>query len=335
MDREDTLDIVTELRRKIVDGSLGIRWPSSEMLASSVDRRSNRRGPGDEFDALKEYEAGDDLKQVDWIATQMTGDLMIKNFYEPKVVRFNVLLDVNPSMSFGTVSSLKSRLAALCAGCGIYTAGKMKDRVSYATFSNEPKTVRKGQAASRILMDFLMRAVDDSRDAAEANEKSAGGGMEAAFNTLAKQHRSVVLLVSDFVNMSEDDWEALRVSGFKHDTIAVFVQDLRERELPEVPWPGASYSFEDSAGNSKTIWVAPDNPPKYLAAITGFVAKIAARLMKADSVTTREKYRENFRAHEAAILDRLESYGIKSVVVSTEAEMDNVQALLRVLANKR
>ncbi|MBM6412077.1 DUF58 domain-containing protein, partial [Lacticaseibacillus paracasei] len=93
-----TLDLVLDIRKKMVDCTIGIRWPSSEMLASSSDRRSTRRGPGDDHDNLKEYEPGDDLKHVDWIATAAAGDrdtLIIKTFFEPKVVRFNVLLDVH------------------------------------------------------------------------------------------------------------------------------------------------------------------------------------------------------------------------------------------------
>ena len=340
MDREHTLDIVLEIRRLLNDGEMKIRWPSNEMLASSNERRSNRRGAGDEHDSHKEYEPGDDLRHTDWIASAAGDELIIKTFFEPKVVRFNVLLDVSPSMSFGTTGTLKSRLAALCAGCGIQTAGKVKDRVSYVTFADAPVTIRKSQGASRILTDFLLHAVEDGavngdQPAASEGSGTDGGGLAAAYINVSKQHRGVVLLVSDFVNMSEEDWEALRISGFKHDTIAVFVQDLRERELPEVPWPGASYSFEDFRGNTKTLWVKPDNTPKYLAGLTNTIAATAARVSGADAITTRDEYRQNFKRHEAQILERLESYGIKTVVVSTEAEQDAVIAVLRVLANKR
>lgn len=339
MDREHTLDIVLEIRRLLNDGEMKIRWPSNEMLASSNERRSNRRGSGDEHDSHKEYEPGDDLRHTDWIASAAGDELIIKTFFEPKVVRFNVLLDVSPSMSFGTIGTLKSRLAALCAGCGILTAGKVKDRVSYVTFADAPVTIRKSQGASRILTDFLLHAVEDgtAQERSEASEGSGteGGGLSTAYVNVSKQHRGVVLLVSDFVNMSEEDWEALRISGFKHDTIAVFVQDLRERELPEVPWPGASYSFEDFRGKKKTLWVKPDNSPKIVAGLTNSIAGVAARLSGADAITTRDEYRQNFKRHEASILERLESYGVKTVVVSTEAEQDAVIALLRVLANKR
>lgn len=338
MDREQTLDLALEIRKRINQCKIGIRWPSSEMQVSAGDRRSARRGPGDEHDSMKEYEPGDDLRHIDWAATAEESDrdtIIIKTFFEPRVVRFSVLLDLNRSMNFGTSGSLKSRLGALSAACGIYSAAKMKDRVSYVTYDNAPLTIRKNQGASRVLTDFLIHAIEDGKqDLAVSEKNQSGGGLAAAFNSVRKEHRGLVLVVSDFVNMSEDDWEALRISGFKNDTIAVFVQDLRERELPETPWPGASYTFEDWSGRSKTLWVAPDQTPSMLSGITSGIGKLAARLSGAEAMTTREQYRQNFRKHEAAVLDRLESYGIKPVVVSTEAEEDGVRSLLRLLASK-
>lgn len=338
MDREKTLELALSIRRKIQEGAISIRWPSSEMLSSSSDRRSTRRGAGDEHDGMKEYEPGDDLRHVDWAATA-AGDastVIIKTFFEPRIVRFNVLLDVNASMNFGTTGTLKSRLAALCAACGIYSAGKVKDRVSYASFAaGEPVSIRKNQGASRVLTDFLIHSFEDGKTAVSEGGTNEGGGLAASFNALRKEHRSIVLVVSDFINMSEDDWEALRVSGFKNDTVAVFVQDIRERELPEVPWPGASYSFEDYNGAEKTIFVTPDaSSSGFFSGVSNAIVAAAARLSGAGTVTSRSEYRENFRKHEAKILDRLESYGIKTVVVSTEEETDAVRNLLRVLANK-
>lgn len=334
MNRETTLDLARDIRARLVEGAIGIAWPSSEMLSASSDRRSNRRGQGEDHEGMKEYEPGDDIRYIDRDATLATGDpnvIIIKTFFEPRIVRFNVLLDVHASMNFGTKHTLKSRAAALAAGCGIFSAAKMKERVSFVTFSDEPHTIRKGHGASRMLTDFLIHSLEDGPDAAE--QVPSGGGMAAAFRPLLAQHRGIVLVVSDFINMSEEDWEALRISGIKHDTIAVFVQDRRERELPEVPWPGASYSFEDYRGIQKTIWVMPDKIPSWLAAPTRMIGALAAKF-GASAATTRQEYSENFRRREAEIVERLASCGIKTVIVSTEDELDGVRSLLRVLANK-
>lgn len=336
MDREHTLEQTLDIRKKMHEGAVGIRWPSNEMLASIFDRPARRHGPGEIHDGYKEYEPGDDLRHVDWIATAASPEEdppVIKTYFEPRVVRFNVLLDVNPYMNFGTVGTMKNRLAALAAACGIYSAAKMKDRVSYVTFSNEPVTIRKAQGASRILTDFLIHALEDGASQEKAAE-NPGGGLAAAFRSVRQAQKSMVLVVSSFTDFAEDDWDALRISGFKNDTVAVFVQDLRERELPEVPFPGASYSFEDYRGKTLNLWVTPDNVPSWLSGLTNAIARIGAKLSGAGAITTREQYREKFKAHEQKVLDRLRSYGIKTVVVSTEAETDAVRDLLRVLANK-
>ncbi len=336
MDRDHTLDLIRDIRMRLDECKIGIRWPSSEMLASSTERRSNRKGPGDEHDAMKAYEAGDEIKHINAVATAASGDpdeIIINTYFEPRVLRFNIFLDVNSSMNFGTKSTLKSRLAALCAACGIYSAGKMKDRVSFVNFTDEPVTIRKNQGGSRVMTDFLVHALEDGEIPADDASASTGGGIAASFRSLSTKHRSLVLLVSDFVNMSEDDWEALRVSGFKNDTVAVFVQDIRERELPEVPWPGASYSFEDYRGKQKTLWVTPDPPTSWLSGLTNAISAVAVKF-GAGFATSRQKYKENFKRHEAEILDRLSTCGIKTLVASTEDEADAVRQLLRLLANK-
>jgi uncharacterized protein (DUF58 family) len=334
MERDQTLDLIRELRQKLDYCTLEVRWPSNEMLSSAVDRRSNRKGQGDEYDSLRAYEPGDDTKYINWQATaaESDGSFILNTHLEPRVIRFSVLLDVNSSMNFGTKGTLKSRLAALCAACGIQSAAKMKDRVSFVTYSHEPVTIRKNQAGVRAMTEFLIHALEDGSVPAE-HEKQEGGGLAKAMLSMQSKNKGLLLLVSDFVNMSEEDWEALRVSGWRNDTIAVFVQDQRERELPNVPWPGASYSFEDYRGQTKTIWVTPDNPPKFLGGLTGAVSALAAKF--GGTVSSRKEYTENFKRHEMAILDRLHSYGIKTVVASTEADMDAVRDVLRVLANKR
>lgn len=334
MDRNHTLNLVREIRMRLDECKIGIRWASSEMLASSAERRSNRKGPGEEHDAMKVYEPGDDLKHINVLATVASSDpdeIIINTYFEPRIVSFDVLLDVNSSMNFGTKGTLKSRLAALCAACGIQSAGKLNDRVSFVNFTCEPVTIRKNQGGSRVLTDFLIHALEDGTVPAE--DAPVGGGFASAFRALGQKHRSITLVVSDFINMSDDDWEALRISGFRNDTIAVYVQDIRERELPEVPWPGASYSFEDYRGVTKTIWVTPDNPPSWLAWLSNGIAAVASKF-GAGSATSRTKYNENFKRREAEILERLTTFGIKTVVVSTEDEANGVRNVLRLLANK-
>src|SRR5262249_13227892 len=154
---------------------------------------------------------------------------------------------------------------------------KVKDRASFVSFARHPVTILKAQNASRLLMPALVHSVKDRlvedqdrygmassatingggqpsslRDLADKHlladddeQEDFGGGLALALTSASQRERALMLLVSDFVNMNDDDWEALRINCMKNEVIVVFVQDRRERELPRVPFPGMSYTLED------------------------------------------------------------------------------------------
>jgi uncharacterized protein (DUF58 family) len=361
MKLEDTMDIVLSLRRKILARPIAISWASGEQFTTSSLRKSKRKGPGLQFFGQKIYDAadGDDPRRIDYNATAAEAEdemgdsaMIVQTFKSPRVVRMHVLLDVNKSMNLGTKGTFKSLLGALMAGCGIESARKLNDLASFITYSFHPVSVFKSQNAAKLLMPALMHAVED-RDLDEAviadkgnssgtggagpdagatvggattvDPAHDGGGLALAMKAVSHKTSNVVTIVSDFVNMNEDDWEALRLCGIRHDTIAVFVQDRRERELPKAPWPGMHYRLEDFRGQSVSLWIAPDNSPRW------YVERLR-RIF--GSVTTRQQYAENFKRHETRILERLEECGINTLIVSTDAEDDAAQELLAMLANK-
>jgi hypothetical protein len=151
-----------------------------------------------------------------------------------------------------------------------------------------------------------------------------GGGLASAVLSARRPEKSVFLIVSDFTNMNEEDWEALEQTGAKHDVIAVFVKDRREEYLPKAPWPGVSFSLEDYRGEQITIWIAPDNSPRWY---------LRSLRLIFGAVTTAKQWKENWMRHEERILDRLQNCGINTLVVSTDGE-DAVHELLQLLASK-
>jgi uncharacterized protein (DUF58 family) len=201
-----------------------------------------------------------------------------------------------------------------------------QDIPSYVTFANRPRTSRIEQNASDILFESLMHFIEDGAKAYDgAKEKPCGGGIAKSYQAIRDLDRSVTMVVSDFALITPADWEALRLMGAQHDTIAVFVQDPRERELPEVPWPGASYQFEDYQGTVKSIWVTPSR-------MSGWIKALIGKLTRGKAVTSREEYAQNFKRHEEQIVARLKKCGITPVIVSTEKAKDDVRKLVRQLA---
>jgi uncharacterized protein (DUF58 family) len=332
----NTLELVLSIRRKIAAKPIAISWPSAERFTSSSLRKSRRKGPGLQYFGQKIYDPadGDDPRRIDYNATAAEAedesgdhDMIIQTFRNPRVVRMHVLLDVNKSMNFGTKGTSKSLLAALMAGCGIDSARKVNDLASFVSFSYKPITILKAQNAKRLLTPALVRSIED-RDLdpsmVEGNTVD-GGGLAQAMKVVSHKTSNVVTIVSDFVNMNEADWEAMRICGLRHDAIAVFVQDKRERQLPAAPWPGMHYNLEDYRGRELSVYIAPDSTS------TWFLKQLR-RLF--GSVTTPAEYAENFARHEARILERLKQCGVNTLVVSTDDESDAVQKLLSMLTSK-
>jgi uncharacterized protein (DUF58 family) len=344
MQTDRTRDIVLDLMDKVSSGALSISWRSSAKGSSGSQRRGTRKGPGLEHHGFKVYDPadGDNTSHIDPILSASETDdetYIVRLFRRPPLTHLTVLLDVNPTMNMGTGGTFKSLLGALCAALGIKAAEKFKDLVCFATYADEPVTIVKTGDAKGFLLRALVAAVEDrgfavsrqgSKDAngedSRQQRQDAGGGLYLALTGTHRTKRSVYLIISDFVNMNEDDWAALDMCGAMHDTIAVFVQDIRERELPEVPWPGVQYSLEDYRGEKISFWLAPDNA-------SGWLLKILRTVFGA--TRTARQYRENFRLHEERILSRLEECGVRSVIVSTEKEDEAVHELLQTLANVR
>lgn len=348
---EDSMEVVLQIKRMLDGKGVNVRWASGDVFTSPSLRKSKRKGVGIQYFGQKIYDPadGDDPRRIDYNATAAepedeSGDqqMIVQTYKSPRIIRMHVLLDVNKSMNMGTKGTLKSVLAAACAGSGIFSARKFNDQASFATYTHKPVSVFKLQNAARLLTPALVRAVED-RDFIEAESSgswsarllgreqevsetaSQEGGLALALQTVPSRTHSVLLVVTDFANMNEDDWEALRVAGIRHDTICVFVQDRRERELPKAPWPGMSYTLEDFRGETRSFWVAPDNSPHWY-------LKQLRRLF--GSVTTAREYAENWQRHEEHILERLQECGVNPVIVSTDESDRAVQDLLAMLASK-
>jgi uncharacterized protein (DUF58 family) len=182
-----------------------------------------------------------------------------------------------------------------------------------------------------------------------------GGGLAIGLAASFFADYTLTVIISDFVKVSPRDWKALR--NVEPDTIAVFVQAPRERELPKAPWPGMSYRVQDVFGQEVSLWILPDNGllpwiGKLLAPARRLLAPLLQMLSPTigptldlvfgkpfqwlfGRVTTREQWRENFRQHEAAILRQLRACGIQPLIVQTDEVEEAIRKLLLLLAETR
>ncbi len=204
-------------------------------------------GPSLDLAEVRAYQPGDEVRRIDWNVTARMNAIFVRQYREEKELTAWLLVDLSPSMDFGTVQRFKRQLAVDFAGVAAYIITRHGDKVGAIGFPTRagrtfvpPRTGR--QQALRIVH-------------ALASEPSvSGGGRTDLANVLGELHRvlrrrSLVFLVSDF--HSPGGWEArLAELGRRHDVIAVRIEDPRERELPDV---GGVYFQDPETGQQ--VWV--------------------------------------------------------------------------------
>ena len=211
------------------------------------DYHSTFKGQGVEFDEVRPYMVGDDVRTIDWNVTAKTGVPYIKRFSEERELTILFMVDVSGSQGYGSVRRSKMELAAEVTALLALTAIRNQDKIGLVLFSDKiVKYIppRKGR-------DSVMRLV---REVLAAEDDAAGGTDVAAalrFLNGVQKRRAVVFLVSDFLEEGRRKKEEvrskdgtsmlasgceslLRAAARHHDMICVPVSDPAESVLPDV-----------------------------------------------------------------------------------------------------
>jgi uncharacterized protein (DUF58 family) len=293
-----TMGIVRDIARRVASVKIPVgRMKSHQRLPG--DRRSIHRGDGDDFDGHELYVPGDDPRTIDWNATAMTGgqQILVALFKEEAHVKSTVLCDVSPTMNFGSTRVTKRILAAELAACAVRSLSTTHDPVAHVTYSQYgvERRIKSGTPTSMMLPVILN--VLQSQHRVRQGEHS---GLAKSLALLPRSP-SIVFIVSDFINVTEADWEALKRAGRKHRLIAMYVQDRRERELPNVGFLPVLYTVQDAGGVVQDVWVTKGRARRHAA---------------------------QFKLREEGVLARLKDCRARSITVSTE---EGDSASLRVL----
>ena len=217
--------IPKEILQKIQKIHIRTSYLVNDMFAGEYE--SAFRGRGMEFEEVREYMPGDDIRDIDWNVTARMGHPYIKLYREERELTIMLLVDVSSSGLFGTVKQLKNELAAELASVLAFAAIKSNDKVGLVIFSDHVERYippKKGRShVWRVIKEVL-----------EHQPRSTGTDIGAALNYLNTvcRRRAVVFLISDFIARGYET--ALRITNKKHDVIAINITDPRERELPGV-----------------------------------------------------------------------------------------------------
>lgn len=191
--------------------------------------RSIFRGRGLEFDDIREYQPGDDVRSIDWHATARSGTVQIKQNVEERCLTAMIAVDLSASADFGSVPQSKRELAAELGAVFAMSAVSNNDRVGVAIFTDRlehylPPTTGRRQALA-IVSAILSH-----------QPRSRRTSMDKALRTIGSvlRHRATLFLISDFLD--DHFGRALRLVSLRHDVVAVSIQDPVEAALPELGW---------------------------------------------------------------------------------------------------
>jgi uncharacterized protein (DUF58 family) len=192
------------------------------------------KGRGMEFDEVREYQPGDDVRTIDWNVTARTGIPYIKKFVEERELTVMILVDASPSGYFATVKQLKNRLAAEIAAVLSFAAIRNNDKIGVVFFADTVEKFippRKGKS-------HVLRVI---REVLSFKGQGQGTNIASALEFLSKvtTRKAVCFLISDFFEPKQQDdrqpnfAQALSVANRRHDIVAVTLNDPRERDLPD------------------------------------------------------------------------------------------------------
>jgi uncharacterized protein (DUF58 family) len=186
------------------------------------------KGRGMEFDEVREYQVGDDIRTIDWNVTARTGSPHVKRFVEERELTVLLMVDASSSSQFGTTTLMKGELIAELCALLAFSAIKNNDRVGLIIFTDRIELYvppKKGKShVLRLIRDLLyFRAQGKGTDIKEALE----------YLQRVQKRKAVVFLVSDFLTDEPYD-RALAIANQRHDVITIHVADPRELDLPPI-----------------------------------------------------------------------------------------------------
>lgn len=217
--------IPEELAKKIRILQITTRKVVNDVLAGEYG--SVFRGRGMEFDEVREYMPGDDIRTIDWNVTARTGHPYVKRFVEERELTVIFLVDLSASGAFGSVDKLKNEVAAELCALLAFSAVKNNDKVGLVVFTDQVEMFIPPKKGTQHVLRVIRELLNFKPRQAQTD---IVGALEYLGRVTTK--RAVVFLVSDF--QAEGFEKPMRVLAKRHDLIAVTVVDPREVRLPNV-----------------------------------------------------------------------------------------------------
>lgn len=185
------------------------------------------KGRGMEFSEVREYQFGDDIRNIDWNVTARFGHPFIKIFEEERELTVLLLVDLSGSLLFGTLEKTKQQIAAELSAILAFSAMKNNDKVGLILFTDKIEKFVPPRKGKTHVLRLIREVLSFEPKGKTTNLKSA---LEYMNNAVKK--KSIVFLISDFMDQGYE--KILRIVGKKHDLVGIVINDRREFELPKI-----------------------------------------------------------------------------------------------------
>ena len=261
------------------------------------DYASAFKGRGMEFDEVREYQTGDDIRTIDWNVSARLGHPFVKVYHEERELTVILVLDLSGSHLFGTRNRFKRELLAEVAGMLAFLAIRTNDKVGAILFSSQvEKYIPAKKGASHV-----WRLIKEIFTYEPRNLATNIDAVLTYLNKVVKRH-AIVFLISDCMDLGFEG--SLRLTAKKHDLSVIRISDPAEEQLPNVGF----VTFRD-----------PE---------TGEIV-----LTNTGSKRLREKWRNERKAQTAYLYDLLKGVGVDLVELSTDGPV--VEPLMRLFDQRR
>lgn len=216
----------SELLKKVRHIEIKTRGLSRNIFAGQY--HSAFKGRGMAFSEVREYQYGDDVRDIDWNVTARYNKPYVKVFEEERELTVMLLVDVSASRNFGAVGEAKREMMAEVAATVAFSAIQNNDKIGMIFFSDRIEKFIPPKKGRKHILYIIRELLDFKPESVGTNI-----GLALEYMTNAIKKRCTTFLISDFID-SNDYKNALSIANRRHDLVAIQVYDRRESQLPNV-----------------------------------------------------------------------------------------------------
>ena len=216
----------SEIIKKVRKIEIKTRGLSSNIFAGQY--HSAFKGRGMAFSEVREYQFGDDVRDIDWNVTARFHRPYVKVFEEERELTVMLLIDVSGSLDFGTQKQMKRDMVTEIAATIAFSAIQNNDKIGVVFFSDKIEKYIPPKKGRKHILYIIREMLDFQPESKRTDVKPA-----VEFLSSVQKRRTTAFILSDFY-VRDDFQQSLQICNRKHDVVAIQVYDQRAKELPDV-----------------------------------------------------------------------------------------------------